>query len=77
MASLLLITTLIEHIKENKYFYTAYLNDFGNWYIIADFDMVRQNIDSILSGNEEYFNYNELKYTLEFCQTGFLRVILL
>lgn len=78
IASLSLITTLIEHIKENKDFYTAYLNDFGNSYILAGFDMVRSTIDSIMSANnEKSFIYNELKYTFEFCQNGFLSVILL
>ncbi len=75
IASLSLITTLIDHIKKNKDFYTAYLNDIGNSYILAGFDTVRSNVESIMSGNKEIINYNELKYTFEFCQTGLLKTI--
>ncbi len=75
IASFSLITTVIDHIKKNKDFYTAYLNDIGNSYILAGFDTVRSNVESIMSANKEIFNYNELKYTFEFCQTGLLKII--
>ena len=71
--SLSFITAIIEFVKENKDFYTVYLNDYGLSSVDNGFDRVWSMLEQNISSGD--YDYNEIKYSFEFSKAGALRVI--
>ena len=67
------IAAIIEYVKDNKDFYTVYLNDYGLSSVDNGFQRVWSTIEQNMS--YDHFNYNEIKYSFEFCKAGSLKVI--
>ena len=72
--SLPFIATIINYVKENKDFYTTYLNDYGSAAIDNGFKRVWSDIEKNIHNNN-CVDYNKIKYGFEFSKAGALKVI--